>query len=54
MVHLAAGLTNRQIGDVMLLSEKTVKNYLTSAMDKMGMTGRTEVAVFSARHNWSQ
>jgi DNA-binding NarL/FixJ family response regulator len=54
VVHLAAGLTNRQIGDLMLLSEKTVKNYLTSAMDKMGMNGRTEVAVFSARHNWSQ
>ena len=54
VVHLAAGLTNRQIGDLMLLSEKTVKNYLTSAMGKMGMTRRTEVAVFSARFDWSQ
>jgi two-component system, NarL family, response regulator DevR len=54
VVHLAQGLTNRQIGDLMRLSEKTVKNYLTSAMEKMGMTHRTEVAVFSARHDWSQ
>lgn len=54
VVHLAAGLTNRQLGELMLLSEKTVKNYLTSAMAKMGMTRRTEVAVFSARHDWSQ
>ena len=53
VVHLAQGLTNRQIGDLMRLSEKTVKNYLTSAMEKMGMTRRTEVAVFSARHDWS-
>jgi two-component system, NarL family, response regulator DevR len=53
VVHLAQGLTNRQIGDLMLLSEKTVKNYLTSAMEKLGMTRRTEVAVFSARHDWS-
>jgi DNA-binding NarL/FixJ family response regulator len=53
VVHLAQGLTNRQIGDLMLLSEKTIKNYLTSAMEKLGMTRRTEVAVFSARHDWS-
>jgi two-component system, NarL family, response regulator DevR len=53
-VHLAAGLTNRQIADLMLLSEKTIKNYLTSVLAKMGMKHRTQVAVYAVQHNWSQ
>jgi two-component system response regulator DevR len=52
-VHLAAGLTNRQIADLMLLSEKTVKNYLTSVLAKMGMKHRTQVVVYAVQHNWS-
>jgi len=47
---LAEGLTNRQIADRMFLAEKTVKNYVTSMLAKMGMTRRTEAAVYAARH----
>jgi two-component system, NarL family, response regulator DevR len=47
---LAEGLTNRQIADRMFLAEKTVKNYVTSLLAKMGMTRRTEAAVYAARH----
>jgi two-component system response regulator DevR len=47
---LAEGLTNRQIADRMFLSEKTVKNYVTSLLSKMGMSRRTEAAVYAARH----
>jgi DNA-binding NarL/FixJ family response regulator len=53
-IHLAKGLTNRQIGDLMLLSEKTIKNYLTSVMAKMDVKHRTEVAVYAVQHDWSQ
>jgi len=47
---LAEGLTNRQIGERMHLAEKTVKNYVTALLAKMGMARRTEAAVYAARH----
>ena len=46
---LAEGLTNRQIGDRLLLAEKTVKNYVSSLLTKLGMHRRTEAAVYAAR-----
>jgi two-component system, NarL family, response regulator DevR len=47
---LAEGLTNRQIGERLHLAEKTVKNYVTSVLSKLGMTRRTEAAVYAVRH----
>ncbi len=47
---VAEGLTNRQIGDRLHLAEKTVKNYVTSVLSKLGMTRRTEAAVYAVRH----
>ena len=47
---LAEGLTNRQIAERMYLAEKTIKNYVTSILSKMGMARRTEAAVYAARH----
>ncbi len=47
--HIAEGLTNRQIAEVMFLSEKTVKNYVTSLLAKLNMANRTEAAVFVTR-----
>lgn len=46
---LADGLTNRQIADEMFLAEKTVKNYVSNLLSKMGMSRRTEAAVYAAR-----
>ena len=48
--HVAAGMTNRQIGEAMFLAEKTVKNYVTSVLAKLGMERRTQAAVFAATH----
>lgn len=47
---LAEGLTNRQIAQRMFLAEKTIKNYVTAVLAKMGMSRRTEAAVYAARH----
>jgi two-component system, NarL family, response regulator DevR len=44
---IADGLTNRQIGAEMFLAEKTVKNYVSSLLHKLGMSRRTEAAVFA-------
>ncbi|MFT5204223.1 MAG: two-component system response regulator DevR [Candidatus Aldehydirespiratoraceae bacterium] len=46
---VAEGLTNRQIGDRLHLSEKTVKNYVSTLLKKLGMDTRTEAAVFATR-----
>ncbi|GAB2475823.1 transcriptional regulator [Jatrophihabitans fulvus] len=45
---MADGLTNRQIGDRLFLAEKTVKNYVSSLLGKLGMERRTQAAVFGA------
>lgn len=47
--HLAAGLTNRQIADAMGLSDKTVKNYVSSVMMKLQVTHRSAAAAYFAR-----
>lgn len=46
---IAQGLTNRQIADALYLAEKTVKNYVTNILMKMGLERRTEAAVYTAR-----
>jgi len=46
---LAEGMTNRQIAAEMFLAEKTVKNYVSNLLAKMGMQRRTEAAVYAAR-----
>jgi DNA-binding NarL/FixJ family response regulator len=46
---IGRGLTNRQIGDEIFLAEKTVKNYVSSILMKLGMERRTEAAAYAAR-----
>ena len=43
------GLTNRQIGERMLLAEKTIKNYISALFAKLGMERRTQAAAYAAR-----
>ena len=45
--HIAEGMTNRQIATEMFLAEKTVKNYVSSLLAKLGMERRTQAAVFA-------
>jgi two-component system response regulator DevR len=49
LAHIAEGLTNRQIGEKMFLAEKTVKNYVSSILAKLGMERRTQAAVFASK-----
>jgi two-component system, NarL family, response regulator DevR len=46
---IADGKTNRQIAGEMFLAEKTVKNYVSNVLAKLGMQRRTEAAVFAVR-----
>ena len=46
---LAEGLTNKQIANRMFLAEKTVKNYVSRLLAKLGMERRTQAAVFATK-----
>jgi DNA-binding NarL/FixJ family response regulator len=46
---LSEGMTNREIGETMFLAEKTVKNYVSNLLAKLGFQRRTEAALFAQR-----
>jgi two-component system response regulator DevR len=46
---VAEGLTNRQIAEKVFLAEKTVKNYVSNILMKLGLSRRAEVAAYMAR-----
>jgi two-component system, NarL family, response regulator DevR len=47
--YIAQGLTNREIAGRMFLAEKTVKNYVSSLLAKLGLERRTQAAVLATR-----
>ena len=42
-------MTNRQIGEKMFLAEKTVKNYVSNILAKLGLERRTQAAVLASK-----
>jgi two-component system, NarL family, response regulator DegU len=49
---VARGLTNKQIGYLLGISEQTVKNHLTSLLRKIGANDRTQAVVYALKHGW--
>jgi two-component system, NarL family, response regulator DevR len=49
LMHVAEGLTNREIAAKMFLAEKTVKNYVSSLLAKLGLERRTQAAVLATK-----
>lgn len=47
---IGKGLTNRQIAGELYLAEKTVKNYVSSLLAKLGLSSRTQAAIFAVKH----
>jgi two-component system, NarL family, response regulator DevR len=47
---IGEGMTNRQIAGEMYLAEKTIKNYVSAMLAKLGFERRTQAAVFAAKH----
>lgn len=45
---VAEGLTNRQIGERLFLAEKTIKNYMSNILAKLGLERRTQAAIFAS------
>ncbi|MGS0763296.1 response regulator [Syntrophomonas curvata] len=51
LVLLVKGHTNKEMAEAMFISEKTVKNHLTSIFRKLGVKDRTQAAVYSLKNN---
>lgn len=49
VAHMARGRTNGEIADELCLAEKTIRNYASNVLAKLGMRNRTEVAAYVAR-----
>jgi len=47
--YITEGLTNREIAEQMILAEKTVKNYVSNLLAKLGMARRAQAAAYAAR-----
>jgi DNA-binding NarL/FixJ family response regulator len=50
LAYIAEGKTNRQIGDAVHLSEKTVRNYVSHILNKLDLASRAQAAAYAARH----
>ncbi len=51
LVEVARGKTNRDIGAALNLSDKTVRNYITSILQKLALSNRVELAAYAVQHN---
>ena len=51
LLLLVRGHSNKDMADVMFISEKTVKNHLTSIFKKLGVKDRTQAAVYALKHH---
>lgn len=50
--HVAEGLRNREVGELLDVSEQTVKNHLSSILHKLGVPNRTHAVTFAVRQGW--
>lgn len=50
LAHVVEGETNREIGHALHLSEKTVRNYVSSILSKLDLSSRAQAAAYAARH----
>lgn len=54
LAHLANGSSNREIAVAMELAEKTVRNYVSSILSKLGLASRAQAAAFAIRNRLSE
>jgi DNA-binding NarL/FixJ family response regulator len=50
LARISEGETNREIGAALHLSEKTVRNYVSELLRKLGLNSRAQAAAYAARH----
>jgi DNA-binding NarL/FixJ family response regulator len=52
--HVAAGMRNREIGELLDVSQQTVKNHVSTILHKLGVPNRVRAVTFAARQGWLQ
>jgi two-component system, NarL family, response regulator LiaR len=50
LLQIARGMSNRQISEVLFISEKTVKTHVSSLLDKLGLDDRTQLAIYAIKN----
>jgi DNA-binding NarL/FixJ family response regulator len=50
--HVAGGLRNREVGELLEVSEQTIKNHLSSILHKLGVPNRTHAVTLAVRQGW--
>ena len=53
LVHVAQGLSNREIAERLVLSPETVKSHVAAVLNKLDLSDRTQAAVYAVRHGLS-
>lgn len=51
IIEIAKGLSNKEIGEVMYLTEGTIKNNITTILSKLSLRDRTQIAIFAFKNN---
>lgn len=51
LAEVARGRTNAEIGGILNLSEKTVRNYVSTMLEKLGLSNRIELALYAVEHH---
>jgi DNA-binding NarL/FixJ family response regulator len=51
LAEVARGKTNAEIGRILNLSEKTVRNYVSTILEKLNLTNRIELATYAVEHH---
>ncbi|GFN31571.1 response regulator [Paenibacillus xylaniclasticus] len=51
---IASGMSNKEIGDSLNITEKTVKTHVSHVLDKLGLADRTQAAIFAVKHGLDQ
>jgi DNA-binding NarL/FixJ family response regulator len=51
---IARGLTNREIAESLVISEKTARNHVSNILDKLGLSRRSEAAAYAVRHGMAE
>ena len=51
LYEISRGLKNKEIADKLFLSEKTIKNYITSMFKKIGVEDRVQATIYAIRND---
>jgi DNA-binding NarL/FixJ family response regulator len=52
--YIAQGMSNKEIGVTLGISEQTVKNHITTIFNKLGVSDRTQATLYALQHGWAR